>query len=606
MLHTNKTSFSDVIRAIGTVFGDIGTSPLYTFAVIILITKPTIEEIYGIASLIIWTLILIPTLQYAWLAMNLSLRGEGSIIVLGEIAQSITKSEKLRRVHRALTILGIGFLLGDGIITPAITILSSTEGLKLIHGLENLTQEEILFIAIFITLMLFLVQKFGTGKIGIAFGPFMTVYFLSIALIGIYFISKNPSVLKAFNPMEAFNFIANHPFVAFLALSEVILVATGGEAMYADMGHIGKNAIRIAWIFVFFAVVSSYLGQVSFILSKPGEQNPFFGSASILLGNNFYILFLIIVTGAGIIASQSLISGVFSIIFQGINARLIPLLQVRHTSTQLSTQIYIPVVNFFLLLGVLIMFLLFRQSEKMASAYGFAVNIDMVITSIFLMYIYFNLRKYFYFVVAVFLFLIDLTFLASNTLKIPHGAFWPILFATPPITFMAIYVLGQARIYKKAKFMDLQTFINNFQKIYPSKCKIKGCAVFLIREKERIAPYIVETMIKHGIIYEENVFLSLKKLDQPFGIKSYIAGEICPGIKHAIVEYGYQEIVNVEQELRNLDINERVVFYGVDNVYSENLIWKLFGLIKRIFSNFADFYKLPPQKVHGVVVRIEI
>lgn len=605
-MHTGKTGFKDVIRAIGTVFGDIGTSPLYTLSVIILITKPNLEEIYGIASLMIWTLIIIPTIQYAWLAMNLSLRGEGSIIVLGEIAQSITKSQKLKVIHRALTILGIGFLLGDGIITPAITILSSTEGLRLIQGLENLSQETILAIAIFITLFLFLVQKYGTGKIGIAFGPIMTVYFLTISLIGVYFISQNPSVLRAFNPLEAFNFIQNHPFVAFLALSEIILVATGGEAMYADMGHIGKNAIRIAWIFVFFAVVASYLGQTSFILSHPEEQNPFFHSASILLGNNFYILFLLLVTIAGIIASQALISGVFSLIFQGINARLIPLLQIRHTSTELSTQIYIPVVNFFLLVGVLIMFFIFRQSEKMASAYGFAVNIDMVITSIFLMYIYFNLRKHFYFTIAVLLFFVDATFLASNTLKIPHGAFWPILFALPPITFISIYVLGQARIYTKAKFMDLNTFINNFLKIYPKKCKIKGCAVFLLRSKERVPPYIVETMIKHGIVYEENIFLSLKKLDQPFGIRSYFSEDLCEGIKYAVIEYGYQEIVNVEQELRNLDINERVVFYGVDNVYSDNPIWKLFGLIKRIFSNFADFYKLPPQKVHGVVVRIEI
>lgn len=601
-----RLSIGNVIKALGTVFGDIGTSPLYTFAVIVAFTKPNQNEIIGIASLIIWALILLPTVQYAWFAMNLSLRGEGSIIVLGEIAKSIAKNENLKKLHKALVIIGIGFLLGDGIITPAITILSSVEGLRLIEGFSNLKQEEILIIALIITTLLFAFQKFGTGKIGLTFGPIMTVYFSAIFLIGIYYITKNPAVLMAFNPLEAINFIINHPFTSFLALSGIILAITGGEAMYADMGHIGKNAIRVAWIFVFMAVSSSYLGQASLMLSKMHEDNPFFDAANILLGNTLYIPFLILVTLAGIIASQALISGVFSLIFQSINARLVPLLRVVHTSEELSSQIYIPVVNFFLFVGVLIMYFLFRESEKMASAYGFAVNIDMVITSSFLMYIYFKLRKLFFFVGSIFLFIIDLTFLASNTLKIPHGAYWPILFALPPIAIITLYNLGQNRISKYGKFIDLNKFIENFSKIYSTRCKIKGCAVFLIRNPERVPPYIVETVIKHGIIYEDNIFLSLEKADKPFGIESYFAKDLCEGIRYAVIKYGYQEIVNVEKELRNLDINERVVFYGVDNVYSENLIWKLFGLIKRIFSNFAEFYKLPPQKVHGVVVRIEI
>ncbi|MEJ5173082.1 MAG: KUP/HAK/KT family potassium transporter [Hydrogenothermaceae bacterium] len=606
MQHSNSFKISDVIKAIGTVFGDIGTSPLYTLAVIILITKPKPEEIFGIVSLMIWTLIVIPTIQYAWFAMNLSLRGEGSIIVLGEIASSIAKSKKLKIIHKALILIGIGFLLGDGIITPAITILSSTEGLRLINGLESLSQETVLFIAISITLVLFAIQKYGTGKIGIAFGPIMIFYFLSIATIGLYFISQNPVVLKALNPVEGLNFIINHPFIAFISLSEIILVATGGEAMYADMGHIGKNAIRAGWVFVFFSVTISYLGQASFILNNQQETNPFFHSASILLGNEFYMLFLILVTVAGIIASQALISGVFSLIFQGINARLIPLLQVRHTSTKLSTQIYIPVVNFFLLIGVLIMFFIFRESEKMASAYGLAVNIDMVITAILLSYIYFSLKKYPFFIGSIGLLLVDLIFFLSNTLKIPHGAYWPIMFAIPPISIISLYLLGQNRIYSKAKFMDLNKFLEAFDKVYSKGHIIKGKGVFLLRDINRVPPYIVETMIKHGIIYEENIFLTLNKLDEPFGIKAYFKEDLNPHIKHITIDYGYQEFVNVDECLRDLKMNERVIFYGVDNVYSNNIIWKLFGLIKRVFSNFADFYKLPPQKVHGVVVRIEI
>ncbi len=599
---------SHMVRAIGVVFGDIGTSPLYTLSAIILIAKPSKEDIIGIVSLIIWSLILIPTIQYAWFAMKVSTKGEGGIIVLGEYASSISKSLKLRRVIRILTILGIGFLLGDGIITPAITILSSVEGLRLIKGLESLSQDMVIVIAFIIALFLFAVQRYGTGNIGIAFGPIMVIYFSTIAVIGLYYIYENPNALRVINPAEAISFILKHPFIAILSLSEIILAVTGSEAMYADMGHVGKNAIRIAWGFVFISVSLSYIGQCGFILEKSleGHINPFFYSANELLGNNIYILFLILVTVAGIIASQALISGVFSLVFQSINSGLMPLLYVKHTSTHFSTQIYIPVVNFLLFVGVSTMFLVFKQSERMASAYGFAVNMNMVITAMLLMYIFLILRKIPFFLGSIGLFIVDTLFLFSGIFKIPHGAYWAIIFAIPPILLIFLYTSGQRRIYEKSKFMDLEKFLEVFNKVYSKGRVLKGTAVFLIKDVRKIPPYVVTSVINHGILYEQDVFLSLKKLEKPFGINVTFCEDLDLHIKHVVIEYGYQEIVNLDKELKKLNINERVIFYGVDNIYSHGLVWKLFGLIKKVSPNFADFYRLLPQKVHGVVVRIEI
>ena len=380
----------DIIRAIGAVFGDIGTSPIYTLTVLMLLTKPEKDQMVGIASLIIWTLIILVSVQYAWLAMNLSIKGEGGIVVLGEIAKALTKNQKFRKLYRIFIVLGLSFLMGDGVITPAITILSSSEGIRLIPGFENMPQSEIILIAIIITIALFSIQSKGTGKIGSLFGPIMILWFTSIGIIGLYYILQAPQVIKALSPHYAIEFLISNPLKGFIALSEVILAATGGEALYADMGHLGRVSIRRAWVFVFFMLTLNYLGQVAFVIlnTTVEGQSIFFASAKALLGDRFYIPFLLLVIVAGIIASQALISGVFSIVFQAINTRIAPLLNVKHTSTEISTQIYIPAVNWALMLGVIFMYFNFKTSDNMAAAYGFAVITTMSITGFFLIIIY--------------------------------------------------------------------------------------------------------------------------------------------------------------------------------------------------------------------------
>lgn len=596
-----------VIRAMGAVFGDIGTSPLYTFSVIVLLTKPTQQEILGIASLIIWTLIILVTVQYAWFAMNLSIKGEGGTVVLGEIAKSLTNNRKLRNLYRVLVFIGLGFLLGDGVITPAITILSSAEGVRLIPGFENIHQSEVILIAIAITVGLFLLQPKGTGKIGDYFGPVMLLWFATIGIIGFYHALSYPYVFYAVSPHHAIEFLINHPIKGFIALSEVLLAATGGEALYADMGHLGRISIRRAWAYVFPMLVLNYLGQASYILTHQDKEHQaiFFESARSLLGDTLYLPFLVLVICAGIIASQALISGAFSIVFQAINTRIAPLLNIKHTSTEISTQIYIPVVNWMLLAGVIFMYFNFKTSENMASAYGFAVSAVMVITGFFLTFIHFMKRQAFFFIGSVLLLLIDITFFISNFYKIPHGGYWSVIFALIPLSIMVLYTAGQSKLYKSMKFTPFREFILSFENLYLQNPKIKGTAIFLVRDLKNIPPYVTQTFFDHGILYEDNVFLSLVKKDEPFGVETFLKGSIAQGLRLVEIRYGYMEVLDIDRELREAGIWERAIFYGVEDIYTDKLIWKLFSFLKRVTPSFVEFYRFPHGKLHGVAVRVE-
>ncbi len=604
----SKWDMFQIIRAIGAVFGDIGTSPLYTLAIIIILTKPTPDELLGVTSLIIWTMILLVTIQYAWLAMNLSLRGEGGTVVLGEIASKFTRSKRVRKIYRILVFVGLSFLIGDGVITPAITILSSVEGLRLIPHFSHMGQAEIIFISILITLGLFSLQSRGTGKIGEYFGPIMILWFTTIGAIGVYYVLQDPSVLHAFNPYHGIKFIVDHPIRGLIALSEVILAATGGEALYADMGHLGSYAIRRAWVFVFLALSLNYLGQTAYVLKYhvfSGNVTPFFSSAQLLLGKSLYIPFLILVIVSGIIASQAMISGVFSIIFQAINSRIFPMVYIKHTSTKISTQIYIPSVNWLLMIGVILMYFIFKQSHHMAAAYGFAVNVVMIITAFFLIVIYFSKKKYLHGIISIGLLIIDVIFWISNFSKLPHGAYWSVIFASFPLSTIILYLAGQTRLYKKLRFLDLEEFLNRFAKAYAAYPKIKGSAIFLLRDVKKIPPYISITMFEHGIIYEKNYFLSLVKKEEPFGVEVKLKDKLAPNLELIEIRYGYSEILDVEKLLRKVEVNERVIFYGVEHIKAEKLVWSLFATMKKALPAFVEFYKFPPEKVHGVSVRVE-
>ena len=344
MQHDNDSYWGGILKAMGLVFGDIGTSPIYTLTVIFALTKPTPEHIFGIISLIFWTLLILVHLEYAVLAMSLSRKGEGGTIVLKEILTRMLQPGRQLGFVVILSFIGVALLLGDGVITPAISILSAVEGLVLIPGLEGTPHSILILIAALIAIVLFIVQFKGTDQVAGAFGPIMVFWFASLTLSGLIGIASYPAILKALSPAYALQFMTHNGITAFFVLSEVILCATGGEALYADMGHLGRKPIRNAWHFVFVALLINYLGQGAFLLTHPEAKSVLFGMIK-WEAPPLYIPFLVLTILATVIASQALISGVFSIVYQGITTRILPLLKVDYTSSHLKSQIYIGSVN---------------------------------------------------------------------------------------------------------------------------------------------------------------------------------------------------------------------------------------------------------------------
>ena len=344
--------FKGVMKSMGVVFGDIGTSPIYTLTVIFLLVQPNLQNLIGIISMIIWTLIILVTIQYAWLAMQLGRKGEGGTIMLKEILLPLLKSGRAIAFFSLLAIIGVSLLIGDAVITPAISILSAVEGLRLIPGIEGMNQGILVIIAALIAIVLFSFQKKGTEKVAWAFGPIMVVWFAILAFLGVFYILQAPEIIQAVNPLNGLHFIASNGVTAFFILSQVLLCATGGEALFADMGQLGRDPIIKAWVVVFCALVLNYLGQGAYLLQHPQAKNILFEMAY-TTAPLLYIPFLLLAVTATVIASQAVISGIFSIVYQGITTRVIPLLKIDYTSAELRSQIYIDSVNWFMLLAVL-------------------------------------------------------------------------------------------------------------------------------------------------------------------------------------------------------------------------------------------------------------
>lgn len=599
-----QASFKNIVQAMGLVFGDIGTSPIYTFTVIFLTTQITPENVISILSLIIWTLILIVTTQYTWLAMSLSKRGEGGTIVLNEVLRKLLKGARPVVFFSYLTYVGISLLIGDSVITPAISILSAVEGLKLITIFHNIPQATILIITLIITILLFSIQKKGTEKVSQMFGPIMLVWFLALGISGFASLSHNLLILDSLNPLHGLRFITHHGLPGFFVLSEVILCATGAEALYADMGHLGRRPITEAWGFVIVALILNYLGQGSFLLSHPESKNILFemihSQARIL-----YIPFLITSILATIIASQAMISGLFAIVYQGINTRIFPLFKVDYTSEKINSQIYISTANWFLLFFVILIILMFKESANLASAYGFAVTGTFTITGIMISTIFFLRKKYFRFLVALCLTFIDFAFLIATFSKIHTGAYWSIIIATIPLCLIILYIKGQETMYKSIKLMEKEDFMQKYNELYPTTNKIEGTALFFARGIEKVPPYVVQTMFTNNIIYTKNIFVQVNKTGGAFGLR-YDLEQVAEGLSILTIGAGYMEMFRLEKVLKALDIDEKAIFYGVEEIETNNFFWHIFALIKKVTPTFVSFYKLPVHKIHGVITQVKL
>ncbi len=606
MQHKGSGSYwNGVVKSMGLVFGDIGTSPIYTLTVIFAITPPTHDNVFGILSLVVWTLTILVTMEYAWLAMSLGRKGEGGTIVLKEILVKLLKPGRQLAFVIFLSYVGVCLLLGDGVITPAISILSAVEGMELIPGLETMHQGTVIFIAAVIAVVLFIFQYKGTDKVAGAFGPLMVLWFGALTLSGVISISAFPRIIAAVSPHYAIEFFMHNGLSAFFVLSEVILCATGGEALYADMGHLGRRPIIRAWYFVFAALVINYLGQGAFALSHPGAKNMLFNmiqwEAPVL-----YIPFLILTVIATVIASQALISGVFSIVYQGITTRIMPLMKVDYTSSHLKSQIYIGSVNWFLLALVIFIMLIFRKSENLAAAYGLAVTGSMVITGLMMIMIFSRTRKKWKVPFAALVTVVDLVFLISNLNKLPHGGYWSLILAMVPFCTILIWTRGQRALYRALRPLEIDTFLMSYEQIYGKDRNIPGTGLFFTKEWNVVPPYVIHCIIRSNIIYERNVFISIVRTDEPFGVHAALKTGIGPGLDAFEIRAGYMEMIDIERLLKKHDITEKVILYGIEDIATNNPVWRVFSAIKKLTPNFVQFNKLPASKLQGVVTRVEM
>ncbi len=537
--------------------------------------------------------------------MSLGKRGEGGTIVLRELLTPLLKSGRQVALVTLLSFIGISLIIGDGVITPAISILSAVEGLLLIEGLESMPQSALITIAGCIAVLLFLFQKRGTERVAKAFGPLMFVWFVALCVSGVASMVQLPSVVKAINPWYALQFMWHHGMTGFFVLSEVILCATGGEALYADMGHLGREPIVRSWYFVFVALVLNYLGQGAFLALHPGAKNVLFEMVN-HQARFLYIPFLFLSIAATVIASQAMISGMFSIVYQGITTRIMPMFKVDYTSEERHSQIYIGFVNWFLLVAVLYIIFDFKESSKLAAAYGFAVTGTMTLTGIFMTWIFGIRRQLVRTALSLFVTVVSFTFFLSNTYKIPHGGYWSIIIAAIPFSIIMLYRTGQRRLYYALQPLPMDVFLLSYNQIYRSMSKIKGTALFFARDAKEIPPYIVHTMFKNNILYDDNIIVSIVKREDPFGATGYFTGELAPGLRSFQIETGYMEVPDVEEILREAGIQEKTIFYGVEDILPSNIMWQIFSLIKRLTPNIVQFYKLPYNKLHGVVTRVEM
>jgi KUP system potassium uptake protein len=371
------------------------------------------------------------------------------------------------------------------------------------------------------------------------------------------------------------------------------------------MGHLGRKPILRAWYYVFLALVINYLGQGAFLLTHPSAKNTLFGMVQ---GQSeiLYIPFLILTILATVIASQALISGVFSIVYQGITTRIMPLMKVDYTSSHLKSQIYIGSVNWFLMILVIFIMLLFKKSENLAAAYGLAVTGTMAITGIMMTIIFANTTKKWKAPIALFVTVMDFIFLVANLNKLPHGGYWSLILAGVPFGTILIWTKGQRALYKALRPLDIDTFLLSYEQIYAKGRNIPGAGLFFTREWHVVPPYVVHCMIRSNIIYERNIFISIVRADEPFGIGAKLTAGRGTGLESFEIFAGYMEVIDIEGLLKAHGIAEKVIFYGVEDISTNNPIWSVFSVIKKLSPNFVQFNKLPVSKLQGVLTRVEM
>jgi KUP system potassium uptake protein len=611
-----------LIGVLGVVYGDIGTSPLYALrAALLHFSTDGIErwEILGLLSLIFWSLILTVTIKYVFFVLRADNRGEGGILALMALAQRHARTERGRWVVALIGIAGASLFFGDGIITPAISVLSAVEGLKVI---SPHLEEAVIPIALGILLALFLVQYRGTQSMGAVFGPITLLFFFTIGLLGLIEIVKEPEVLVALSPHHALTFCAHYRLAAFIAFGSVVLAVTGAEALYADMGHFGRKPIQLAWlVLVLPALALNYFGQGALLLSDhEAIENPFF----LLAPEWFRLPLVILATAATIIASQAMISGAFSIARQCVQLGFLPRLDVKHTSETEQGQIYMPQVNMMLLIGVVILVLEFKTSDSLAAAYGLAVTGTFLATSCLALLVFrraFNWPRLLVFLVFVPLLLLDVAYFVSTALKIPDGGYVPLVLGT--ITFVLMLTWKQGRELLFQRFRQDSLPLKSFLARLPQSrtTRVPGIAVFMTGQADFVPGALLHNLKHNKVLHERVLFVTVVNDDIPrIGDENRReVTQLAPDIHRVILRYGFQESPHIPRELERLreigipfEPMQASYFLGRETVVAAAVPkmsrWRqwLFTLLSRNAIPATEFFRIPSDRVVELGVRVAI
>lgn len=544
------------LGALGVVFGDIGTSPLYAF-------KQAFTPPYGVAvneanvlgtlSLIFWTLMMTVTIKYVIVMLRADNQGEGGVLSLSALVGSSARSWKLWGPVSAIGIIGAALFFGDGILTPAISVLSAVEGVTVAAPqLERL----VVPVTLLILAVLFAVQRKGTERVGRVFGPIIVVWFVTLAALGLIQIVKTPHVLSALNPLSAIDFFAENGAKGFVVLSAVFLVVTGGEALYADLGHFGRIPIRNAWLqLVLPALTLNYLGQGALVLADPEAiRNPFY----LLAPSWLLIPMIVLATAATIIASQAVISGVFSVTRQAMNLGYLPRLRVLHSSAAAAGQIYVPAANWLTFLGTVVLVLAFQSSGALAGAYGIAVSATMLLAgflAIMLAYARYPARRFVLIPLLLIISAVDLTFFASNALRALDDGWVPLAVAT--VVSLLMYTWRDGRKNLNWETARRQMPVSEFVRILADRppTRTLGTAVYLTNEASTIPPALVQHLKFHGVLHERVIILTFARLNIPRVAQDQRVEweELTAGVYKVVARYGFMEQPDTVSALRQAD-----------------------------------------------------
>jgi KUP system potassium uptake protein len=621
------------LGALGVVFGDIGTSPLYTVQTVFSPSDPhpvkvSHDAIFGIISLIFWSVTIIVTVTYVLLVMRADNDGEGGIMALIALIRrrALPGSNRAKAVLAGLGIFGASLFFGDSMITPAISVLSAVEGVQVAApSLSSL----VIPITVAIIVLLFLVQRLGTGAVGRMFGPVMCVWFTVLGVLGVRGIAAHPVILEALSPSYALAYLSGHFGTAFFSLTAVVLAVTGAEALYADMGHFGRAPVRQAWLLVVFpACILNYLGQGALILGHPASiSNPFFLLAPVWA--RLPMVFL--ATVATVIASQAVISGAFSVAHQAGRLGYLPRLRIQYTSDQMMGQIYVPWINWLLLVAVLALVLAFRTSAALAYAYGTAVTGTITITT--LLFFYYARHQWRWPLPIVLaggglLIIIDLMFFAANLTKLTHGAWFPLLIGVITFTVFTTWQRGRELVTKRRIQAEgpLQEFIEDLHAMEPPLHRVPGTAVFLNRGKVT-APLALRANVEHNeILHQEVVILSVETTPAPHvpeaeRLEIDDLGYKDDGITHVTARFGYMDKTNVPDLLpliRDADAGHPLLDDHLSYFVSRiELVqghepgmsrWRkrLFIATSRITADAAEYFGLPRERTVSMGSSIEL